>query len=279
MLAIVGGLVVGRVPDDHGPGATAAARPVDRRRPSPRLRHRRPVAADAPRRDRLRAARDPRFLGHVSVPAGRLGDVLDGGGSGDGPRRPVGGRDRDLVRRVGGCWPTGSTRGSASPARPCCCRSSTSAASACGSSPSRSRPRRSSGSPSRSPSAASRTPPGARSTTWSRASVEPRCWPSTTACPGQVGTILSGFLLLAAGTLLALDQVFWLGVITALVCTVVVVGIRRRYRASVAARALRTGLAEQVLEGGPGQRRACPRPGRQRHARRPRSGHPSPRSG
>ena len=69
--------------------------------------------------------------------------------------------------------------------------------------------------------------------------------------PGQVGTILSGFLLLAAGTLLALDQVFWLGVIAALVCTIVVAGIRRRYRASVVD-SLRTGLAEQILEGGPG---------------------------
>ena len=39
--------------------------------------------------------------------------------------------------------------------------------------------------------------------------------------------------------------------ITALVCTIVVAGIRRRYRASVVD-SLRTGLAEQVLEGGPG---------------------------
>src|SRR6185295_7687380 len=69
--------------------------------------------------------------------------------------------------------------------------------------------------------------------------------------PGQVGTILSGFLLLAAGTLLALAQVFWLGVIAAVVCTIVVAGIRRRYRASVVD-SLRTGLAEQILEGGPG---------------------------
>ena len=97
----------GGVPDDHGPGATAAARPVDRRRPSPRVRHRRPVAAHATRGDRLRAARDPGFLGHVSAPAGRLGDVLDGGRPGDGPRRPVGGRDRDLVRRVGGAGQPG----------------------------------------------------------------------------------------------------------------------------------------------------------------------------
>ena len=69
--------------------------------------------------------------------------------------------------------------------------------------------------------------------------------------PGQVGTILSGVLLLAAGTLLALDQVFWLGVITAIVCTIVVAGIRRRYGASLLD-SLTTGLAEQVLEGGPG---------------------------
>ena len=69
--------------------------------------------------------------------------------------------------------------------------------------------------------------------------------------PGQVGTILSGLLLLAAGSLLARDQVFWLGAITALLCTVVVIGVRRRYRASVL-ESLRAGLAEQVLEGGPG---------------------------
>jgi HEAT repeat protein/ATP/ADP translocase len=69
--------------------------------------------------------------------------------------------------------------------------------------------------------------------------------------PGQVGTMLSGLLLLTAGSLLARDQVFWLGAITALVCTAVVVGVRRRYRAAVLD-SLRTGLAEQVLEGGPG---------------------------
>ena len=51
--------------------------------------------------------------------------------------------------------------------------------------------------------------------------------------PGQVGTILSGLLLLAAGSLFARDQVFWLGALTALLCTLVVAGIRRRYGASV----------------------------------------------
>ena len=69
--------------------------------------------------------------------------------------------------------------------------------------------------------------------------------------PGQVGTILSGLLLLAAGRWLARDQVFWLGAVTALLCSVVVYGVRRRYGDSLL-RALRAGLAEQVLEGGPG---------------------------
>jgi HEAT repeat protein len=50
---------------------------------------------------------------------------------------------------------------------------------------------------------------------------------------------------------LAGDQVFWLGGLTAVVCIVVVLGIRRQYAASVL-RTLREGLAEQVLEGGPG---------------------------
>jgi HEAT repeat protein len=69
--------------------------------------------------------------------------------------------------------------------------------------------------------------------------------------PGQVGTILSGLLLLAAGSLLARDTVFWLGAATAVICTLVVLGIRRRYAASLL-RTLRAGLGEQVLEGGPG---------------------------
>ena len=85
--------------------------------------------------------------------------------------------------------------------------------------------------------------------------------------PGQIGTILSGLLLLAAGTLLARDQVFWLGALTALVCTVVVLGIRVDMRASLL-RTLRAGLGEQVLEGGPGPRRADRRSGRHRRTDR-----------
>jgi HEAT repeat protein/ATP/ADP translocase len=69
--------------------------------------------------------------------------------------------------------------------------------------------------------------------------------------PGQVGTILSGLLLLAAGSVLSRDAVFWLGGLTAILCIAIVVGIRRRYPASII-RTLRAGLGEQVLEGGPG---------------------------
>jgi HEAT repeat protein/ATP/ADP translocase len=69
--------------------------------------------------------------------------------------------------------------------------------------------------------------------------------------PGQLGIMLSGLLLLGAGRLFALDQVFLLGIAAALVLTAVVIGIRRRYGASLL-RTLRSGMAEQVLEGGPG---------------------------
>ena len=69
--------------------------------------------------------------------------------------------------------------------------------------------------------------------------------------PGQLGTVLSGVLLLAAGSILAPTQVFLLGAGTALIATIVAVGIRRRYAGSLLL-ALRSGEAEQVLEGGPG---------------------------
>ncbi len=69
--------------------------------------------------------------------------------------------------------------------------------------------------------------------------------------PVQVGTILSGLLLLAAGRILAPEQIFGLGAVTAAAAVVVVVGIRRRYGASLLA-ALREGAAERVLDGGPG---------------------------
>ena len=69
--------------------------------------------------------------------------------------------------------------------------------------------------------------------------------------PGQFGTILVGILLLAASRFLTPDQLFWVGLLTALVAMVVVVGIRRGYGASLV-HALRSGASEQVLEGGPG---------------------------
>ena len=69
--------------------------------------------------------------------------------------------------------------------------------------------------------------------------------------PGQLGIVLSGLLLLAVETFLSPDQIPWLGIIAALICTGVVIAIRRRY-ADALVRALRAGLAEQVLEGGPG---------------------------
>jgi HEAT repeat protein len=69
--------------------------------------------------------------------------------------------------------------------------------------------------------------------------------------PGQLGMILAGLLLLGAGRVFAADQVFWLGLIAAVALTVVVVAIRRRYGASLL-RTLRAGMAERVLEGGPG---------------------------
>jgi len=69
--------------------------------------------------------------------------------------------------------------------------------------------------------------------------------------PGQVGTMLSGVLLIAAAGLVSLQPVFWLGLVTAVLAAAVVIGIRRRYADSLLA-ALRSGLAEQVLEGVPG---------------------------
>jgi HEAT repeat protein len=69
--------------------------------------------------------------------------------------------------------------------------------------------------------------------------------------PGQLGIMLSGLLLLGADRLFALDQVFWLGAIAAVVLIVVVAGIRRQYGDSLL-RTLHSGMGEQVLEGGPG---------------------------
>jgi HEAT repeat protein len=69
--------------------------------------------------------------------------------------------------------------------------------------------------------------------------------------PGQLGIALSGVLLLAAGSILGPSQVFWMGAVAAAACALVALRIRRRYAESLV-RTLRSGLAEQVLEGGPG---------------------------
>jgi HEAT repeat protein len=69
--------------------------------------------------------------------------------------------------------------------------------------------------------------------------------------PGQLGTILSGILLLTAARVLEPAQVFWLGAIFAAVTVGIVVAIRRRYTTSLLA-TLRRGIGEQVLEGGHG---------------------------
>ncbi len=69
--------------------------------------------------------------------------------------------------------------------------------------------------------------------------------------PGQIGTSLSGVLLIVAGAVLAPGQVFLIGFVTAALCTWIVLRMRRRYGDELLA-SLREGLAEQVLEGGPG---------------------------
>jgi HEAT repeat protein/ATP/ADP translocase len=69
--------------------------------------------------------------------------------------------------------------------------------------------------------------------------------------PGQIGIMLSGLLLLGAGRLFAAEQLFWVGAVTAVALTIVVLAIRQRYSSSLL-RTLRAGLGEQVLEGGPG---------------------------
>ncbi len=69
--------------------------------------------------------------------------------------------------------------------------------------------------------------------------------------PGQIGTVLVGVLLLLSTSFLAQEQIFWLGLVTAVVCVAIVVAIRRRY-ADALLRTLRSGLGEQILEGGPG---------------------------
>ena len=68
--------------------------------------------------------------------------------------------------------------------------------------------------------------------------------------PGQLGTMLSGVLLLLAASL-ALEQLFLIGLVAAAVCLCIGLLVRRAY-ATTLVQTLREGRAEQVLEGGPG---------------------------
>jgi HEAT repeat protein len=77
--------------------------------------------------------------------------------------------------------------------------------------------------------------------------------------PVQLGTILSGLLLLTAARVLEPVQLFWLGAAVALITVVIVAAVRRRYASSLLA-TLRRGIGEQVLEGGPGLERLVTAP-------------------
>jgi len=68
--------------------------------------------------------------------------------------------------------------------------------------------------------------------------------------PGQVGTVIAGVFLVIAEAF-SNEQLFAVGIVASLACLVVVWMIRGRYAMSLVA-TLRGGLAEQVLEGGPG---------------------------
>ncbi len=68
--------------------------------------------------------------------------------------------------------------------------------------------------------------------------------------PGQLGTMLSGVLLIVAASL-ALEQLFLIGHRHGRLCLGVGLLIRRAYASSLV-QTLREGRAEQVLEGGPG---------------------------
>ena len=223
-------------------------------RPARGLRFGRRLTADAPRRHRLRAAGDPRVLGHVPVPASRLGDVHDRGRPRDRPRPPLGGRDGHLVRRVAAGRQPGLRPVRRRRRRAASCRSSTSAGSGSGSSRSRSDRGRCFRFTQQT------TQRGLSNAAWSAFyNVVPserraQVLAFNDGVPGQIGTILSGLLLLAAGSVLgaATRSSGWAP------------SRRSRARSSSSASggdtaracsdACGPGLGEQVLEGGPGWR-------------------------
>ncbi|MDP9482600.1 MAG: HEAT repeat domain-containing protein, partial [Chloroflexota bacterium] len=69
--------------------------------------------------------------------------------------------------------------------------------------------------------------------------------------PGQLGITIAGLLLLAAGDLLSQTATFLVGAGAALAAAWIIVRIRNAYADSLLT-TLREGLAEQLLEGGPG---------------------------
>lgn len=68
--------------------------------------------------------------------------------------------------------------------------------------------------------------------------------------PGQLGTMLSGVLIILTSSL-AMEQVFQMGLVTSVVAIIILFLIRRTYASSLVA-TLREGHAERLLEGGPG---------------------------
>ena len=181
----------------------------------------------------------------------RGGHVPGRGRAGDRPRHPVRGRDGDLVPRVDLRRQPGLRPLRRCSAGACCCRSSTSSGSGCGSWPSRSRP------PRRPVHAAGRPARPlellVERVLQRRARRPARPGPRLQRRdPGPARDDPVGVLLLPprAGSCTP-DQLFWLGLRLALVAMVVVVGdpaaVRRQPRGRPPPRD-----REQVLEGGPG---------------------------
>ena len=211
-----------------------------------------PLPADAPRRHRLRPAGDPQLLRVVPAPAGRLGGLPDGCRSSPRPwacsrprsrRRPSSCRSRgqpglrQVRGGVGGHRPADRLpRRVRVVDRPVHVRDG------------RDRPIRPAGDPAR----ASRTRHGARSTTTVPAERRAQVIAFNDGVPGQVGIDPVGSPAARRWTVprRRIRCSGWVPARPSLPI-VVVWAIRRRYAGSLL-RALRSGGAEQVLEGGPG---------------------------
>ena len=77
--------------------------------------------------------------------------------------------------------------------------------------------------------------------------------------PGQLGTILSGLLLLTAARILEPAQVFWLGAILAAVTLLITIAIRQRYATSLLA-TLRRGSVSRSSRAARGSQASSRRP-------------------